>query len=130
MGRSIPTRGPQVAVHLIIYGALLVTGCGNPFNDEPFSREAWAAASVEQRAAMAEDLVTNHVSPGMSVKQLVALLGDPEDTWDKRTVHRVLGEQTFAYYIGSWSLEGMDDAFVRIHFDESGKVIEAEICGF
>jgi hypothetical protein len=130
MGRSFPTRGGQVAVHLIICSALFVTGCGNPFNDEPFSKEAWAAATAEQRAAMAEDLVTNHVSPGMSVKQIVALLGDPEDTWDQWAGHRIMGEKTFAYYIGSWSLEGMDDAFVCIHFDESGRVIEAEICGF
>jgi hypothetical protein len=120
----------QVVVHLIIGSALVVTGCGSPFNDESFSIEAWAVATAEQRAAMAEDLVTHHVSPGMSVEQIVALLGDPGDTWAKRTAHRVLGDKTFAYYIGSWSLEGMDDAFVCIHFDESGRVLEAEICGF
>ena len=130
MGRSVSTRRRQAAVHLIICGALFVTGCCNPFNDEPFSKEAWAAASVEQRAAMAEDLVANHVSPGMSVKQVVALLGDPDDTWAKQSVHRVLGEMTFTYYIGSWSLQDMDDAYVCIHFDESGRVIVAEIHGF
>jgi hypothetical protein len=120
----------QVVVVLIIVSTLFATGCGSPFNDEPFSREAWAAAAAEQRAAMAEDLVTNHVSPGMSVKQLIDLLGDPGDTWVKGTGHRVMGEKTFVYYIGSWSLEGMDDAFVCIHLDGSGRVIEAEICGF
>jgi hypothetical protein len=130
MGQSIPKRGGQAVVQLIIGAALFVTGCGDPFDDELFSREAWAAAAAEQRAAMAEDLVTHHVSPGMSVKQTVALLGNPEDTWGKGTGHRVMGEKTFAYSIGSWSLEGMDDAFVCIHFDESGRVIEAEIYGF
>jgi hypothetical protein len=130
MGQSVPTPGRQVVVHLIIGSALFATGCGNPFNDEPFSKEAWATAGPEQRAAMAEDLVTNRVPPGMSVKQVVALLGEPGDTWVKGTGDRVLGEETLVYYIGCWSLEGMDDAFVCIHLDGSGRVIEAEIYGY
>lgn len=130
MGRSVSKRGAQAVVHLIMFSAFFVAGCGSPFNDEPFSREGWAAATAVQRAAMAEDLVTNYVSPGMSVEQIVSLIGEPEDTWVKGTGLRVKGEKTFVYYIGSWSLQGMDDAFVCVHFDGSGKVIEAEIYGF
>jgi hypothetical protein len=106
------------------------SGCGNPFNDEPFCEQGWAGATFEQRAAMAEDLVSNHVSPGMPSKQIVSLLGEPGEIWIKGTGQRVKGYRTFAYYIGSWSLQGMDDAFVCIHFDKSGSVIEAEIYGF
>jgi hypothetical protein len=50
-----------------------------------------------------------------------------EDTWLKRTGHRVKGQKTLVYYIGSWSLEGMDDAFLFVHVDESGKVSEADV---
>jgi hypothetical protein len=119
-----------VAVHLTIVSAFFITGCGNPFNEEPFSKQGWATATAVERAAMAEDLVTNHVSPGMSVEQIVSLVGEPEDTWVAGTVQRVLGEKTFAYYIGSWSLHDMDDAFVCVHFNESDQVIEAEIYGY
>ena len=130
MGRSVPARKGQVVVHLIIGSVLFLAGCGNPFNDEPFSKEAWADAAAEQRAAMAEDLVTHHVSPGMSSKQVVSLLGEPGEIWVKGTGFRVKGERTLVYYIGSWSTQGMDDAFVCVHLDDTGSVIEAEISGF
>jgi hypothetical protein len=109
--------------------AIVASGCGSPFNDQTFSEQAWAGATAEQRAAMAEDLVTHHVPLGMSSKQILSLLGEPGETWVKGAGFRVKGEKTFAYYIGSWSMQGMDDAFVCIHLDETGRVIEAEIYG-
>jgi hypothetical protein len=114
----------------MVIAVISASGCGSPFNDRPFSKQAWAGATAEQRAAMAEDLVSNHVSPGASSKQIVSLLGEPGEVWVKGTGFEVKGERTFVYYIGSWSMQGMDDAFVCIHLDETGSVIEAEISGF
>lgn len=123
-------REAQKMILVLCVSAFLIPGCGNPFNDKPFSKEAWAATSAQGRAPMADDVVRNRVLPGMSSGQVEDLLGAPDDTWLKRTGHRVKGEKTHVYYIGSWSLEGMDDAFVCVHVDESNKVIEGEIYGY
>ena len=130
MGRSALRQQRRFVVHLMVIAAVSAFGCCSPFNDKPFSQRAWAGATAEPRAAMAEDLVSNHVSPGMSSKQIVSLLGAPGEIWVKGTAFRVKGERTFVYYIGSWSMQGMDDAFVCVHLDETGSVIEAEIHGF
>ena len=123
-------REAQQMILVLCVSAFLIPGCGDPFNDKPFSKEAWAATSGQGRAPMADDVVRNRVLPGMSSGQVADLLGEPDDTWLKRTGQRVKGEKTLVYYIGSWSFEGMDDAFVCVHVDESGKVIEAEIYGY
>ena len=130
MGQSAPRKQKRLVVHLMGVLAIIASGCGSPFDDQSFSKQAWAGAIAEQRAVMAEDLVTNHVSPGMSSKQIVSLLGEPGEVWVKGSLFRVKGERTFVYYIGSWSLQGMDDAFVCVHLDETGSVLEAEIHGF
>lgn len=124
---------------LVIVGGMAVAAGGvvvlrralNPFDNRAFSAAAWAAGSPEVRAAMAGDAV-RHVRPGMSEAEVVALLGkpDPDNVLQGGRDARVRGARAYTYYIGSWSMGGMDDAFVYVHLDASGRVVASEIHGY
>ena len=117
---------------VILAGLCTLTMFRNPFNDRPFTATAWAKLDPQERAHMAEDLVRNHLTAGLSQANVHTLLGMPGDV-SSRTESggmKNLGAQTEKYYIGSWSLYGYDDAFVYVHFDGDGKVIAAEIYGY
>jgi hypothetical protein len=107
---------------LSIVSAQLYSFCNNPFNDEKFSITKWKGSSKRLRAKMAEDLIKNHLKPGLSRKQVIDLIGEDKNTDD--------GE--VKYWLGSWSftLNGYDDAFIFIKFDNNNKLVSAEINGY
>jgi len=118
---------------LVAASAWLLIDRLDPFNDAPFTAIDWMNCRTDEaRASMARDLVRNHLPKGMSEAEVVALLGEPgvlqggTDTGG----NRVLGTKTYFYYIGTWSLQGFDDAFVYVHLDSDSKVISAEVTGY
>ena len=117
---------------LVFFACALLPGCGNPFNNQSFSRKAWLKAQHRQRAPMAQDLVRNHIPRGMTGNGIVALLGQPDHIWKKTdgVGYRVKGNRTYAYWLGSWSMQSYDDAFVYVHFDDAGRMQTSEVNGF
>ncbi|WP_148618760.1 hypothetical protein [Mariniblastus fucicola] len=103
----------------------------DPFDDRNFDSQQWATASSDNRAPMARDVVSR--VRGMDRDGVIELLGQPGDRLDSATDaggHPLRGAEVFSYYIGSWSMHGMDDAFVYVHFDTDGAVIHSEITGY
>lgn len=81
---------------------------------------------------MARDVV-RRLTPGMTEAQVVAMLGKPEEVVlanrDAGGNH-VLGPRAYTYYLGGWSMRGMDSAFVFVHLDANDRVIKSEIDGY
>jgi hypothetical protein len=105
----------------------------DPFDNVAFTPAAWAnAARMEERGRMSRDLVTNHLRKGLSLAQVEALIGHTE--WvikpGSPDGHRTRGAESRVYGIGSWPYHGLNGAFVYVHFDSNGQLIEAEINGF
>lgn len=105
----------------------------NPFNDAQFTIEKWANVRNDDRAPMALDLVTEHLTPGLSQSDVKALLGLPDNiiTGEDPGGKVPLGDKTYKYKLGSWTYyKGFDDAFVYVHFDTNGFLIRSEINGY
>lgn len=103
----------------------------DPFDDRPFDRNRWAAVSNHDRAPMARDVASR--VRGLNQQEVLNLLGEPGNRLTSATDaggHRLRGAEVFSYYIGSWSMYGMDDAFVYVHFDTDGVAIYSEITGY
>lgn len=105
-----------------------------PFQHKSFNKRDWEKCLPEQRAKMAEDVIQKHIKRGMTIDEIVTLLGKPNKIWGKKSFldqYRVKGNITYAYYIGGYVLnKWLDDTFIYIHFDDSSKVLQAEINGF
>jgi hypothetical protein len=84
--------------------------------------------SLSPFAAMARDLIYNYVHQGMPQRELEAMLGTPSEILVPPFNKSAL-PQTYVYYLGSWSDEGIDDAFVYIDLDGNGEVVKAKIDG-
>ena len=105
----------------------------DPFDDQPFTPAAWAqGGSSEGRGSMARDLVRYHLPDGMQESQVVALLGPPDAILTRQDAggNALRGARTYSYHIGHWSLRGLDDAFVYVHLNGSGRVVHVEINGY
>jgi hypothetical protein len=104
----------------------------DPFSELTFSPAKWAQAGFDERAGMARDLIRHHLPIGTSRAKVEELLGPPAHVLAANGPRgkSVLGAETYSYYLGSWSMYGMDDAFVYVHFDAAGKVLGAEITGY
>ena len=116
----------------IVIGVIVLEKAIDPFDDEAFSAQVWATAGPESRAAMAEDAI-RCVPAGTTEMQVVGLLGKPEEiVLPNRGAggNRVRGTRAYTYFLGNWSMHGMDSAFVFVHFDASDRVILAEIYGY
>ncbi len=124
------------AASLVTFGVLLLwvfTRWFDPFDDKHFRPSDWNRSSNEVRAGMCDDLISNRLQPGMTESEVVSLLGKPEESLTGETDgggNRLIGDETYSYYIGSWSGYGLDDAFLYVHFDSSGKVLTAEVNGY
>jgi hypothetical protein len=101
-----------------------------PFDNAAFTPAAWAKADPTGRALMSGDLVRNHLRKGLSRSQVEALIGRTDSKMGPNGGDGARGAETHKYYIGSWSMHGMDDAFVYVHYDVSGNLIDAEINGY
>jgi hypothetical protein len=68
----------------------------------------------------------------MSEKRVVELLGPPERVRDRQGPggDRLPERRIYEYGIGSWTFQGMDDAFLYVHIDPSDHVVLAEIYGY
>lgn len=126
-----------VIVGTVLLFAVFVTAMyapiGNPFDpfdDCSFTPAAWRAANPRGRASMCRDLISKHLIAGTSERQVVALLGNPDEVCKAVKGHRCFGIQTYIYSIGSWSNQGMDDAFLYVHLDANDQVIFGEIYGY
>jgi hypothetical protein len=131
-------RGLGVLAFIAIVAGLFIVGISlnrylDPFDDQPFAQSAWASADTRVRAPMARDAI-RRLPTGMTADQVQALLGRPTP------VPRYSGEvdaygnhlkypETWFYYLGSWSVYGLDDAFLYVHFDSDKKVALVEITG-
>lgn len=97
----------------------------DPFDDVKFTPAAWARLEPMERARMSDDLVRNHLLPGVSRSQVEDLIGKGEPLWTKFDRE---GE-THRYDIGSWPSLGLQEAFITVRYDEGGNVRDAEIDG-
>jgi len=124
---------------IVALAALAYEMIGNPldpFDNRRFSPEAWSSASehhnVDWRARMCRDLINRVIRPGMSEKQVVALLGTPDRVSDRRGPGGDLftDRHIYEYEIGNSTFQGMDDAFLYVHIDLTDHVLKTEIYGY
>ncbi|MDB5343332.1 MAG: hypothetical protein JWP89_1709 [Schlesneria sp.] len=122
---------------MVCVGVALLPRFLDPFDDASFNRSDWMSSTPEQRAKMARDVITKHIRRGATLEEIVALLGEPEETHNVRARgsrvdqygNRLHGAKTYAYYLGSWSSYGLDDAHLYVHFDTDDRVLSAEVAG-
>ncbi|MEY2536294.1 MAG: hypothetical protein QOG67_34 [Verrucomicrobiota bacterium] len=135
--RTIRTIIPLVA--LLCVGGVIYHLFGNPFDpfdNNYFSVETWRKASagrdLDARAGMCRDLMKRFIPPGTTAKQVVALLGAPSSIDEAKPGddEPMIGTHRFKYHVGNWSMHGMDDAFLYVHFDKDDRVIKTQIYGY
>lgn len=107
----------------------------NPFNDRVFDGRGWTHGDIDARIPMAQDVVARVVKIGMARDEVTRILGPPGEVLHGRGSggKAMPGQETLSYYLGSsggtmWL--GMDDAFVYIHLNDEGFVMDAEISGY
>jgi hypothetical protein len=113
------------AIVLAFAGLRALNAEFDPFNDAKFRPTAWATADRMERARMSDDLVCNHLTPGLSRSEVEALIGKGQLVWTKSDVEK----ETHHYDIGGWPSLGWFEAFVVVTYDENGNVVEAKIDG-
>ena len=104
----------------------------DPFNDAAFHEQAWKQWRNDERRPMARAVVKLASQPGMTRNSITQLLGPPTVLNGEDAGGNLLpGVETLSYYIGNGGLfDGMDDAFVYIHLNTAGEVIDASIEGY
>jgi len=122
----------------VLGAGLLVAGIAlvrylDPFDDQPFSQSAWAAADSQTRAAMARDAI-RQLPNGTRADRVKNLLGQPTPVTRSSGSMDAYGNplkypETWSYYLGSWSSHGLDDAFLYVHLDSQKRVASVEING-
>ncbi len=121
---------PSCAILLLL--TLAVAGC-RPFNGCTFDQAAWASSDYQGRASMADDLIANHIEPGMLSETIEGMLGAPDDVLQggrDSGGNPLSGSSTYSYYLGNWSMGGMDDAYLYVHLDDHERVLKAEVQGY
>ena len=107
-------------VLLAVLTALLV-GCGQRFDAERWKAGAPARNTVVQRAGMAEDFLRRYDAVGMTRAELVALLGEPDET-DKFV------DYDLVYWLGpERGLVGVDSEWLVFRLGDAGTATEARI---
>jgi len=146
--RSTPrrnTRGWLLGFLLLAIGlgafVLWPMACAPGWGRQPFSRSAWAAVAGADRAApnprgkMLRSLVRDHQLRGMNWRQIIDLLGEP-DEGAKAPSGRLLGRSeyasgriaSFGYFCGMEPPFGIDDAVLVLRFDRAGHVVDWRVC--
>jgi hypothetical protein len=100
----------------------------DPFAGGRFDHAAWAAGRPEERAPMARDLVRHHLPVGLPAARVRELLGVPDPFPGVGGGIDGFGTplrspETWAHYLGSWSWQGLDSAFLYVHFGPDGEVV-------
>jgi hypothetical protein len=78
----------------------------------------------------AATVMRRFIRPGMTEEEIIALLGPPNDVQEGEKRDRFIGDYSFRYWIGSWSFQRMDDAFLYVHFGSGRRVVAREIYGY
>jgi hypothetical protein len=113
------TGGIIMFLIFFFYAPLFFMLFDNPFNNKRFDTAVWIHSHDNNdednlRGEMYKDLVKNHLSKGMSKKDVIELLGDP----DYEAEGYVLN-----YYLGFLGF-GIDPSFLRLEFDKNGKLLK------
>lgn len=112
-------------VAVVVSPDLRLAACavfGNdPFNDRVFDEDLWKhSADTEDvsnpRGPMVDDLIANHLRPGMTRQEVTALLGDPD--FDTKG-------DVATYYLGHWSGLRWDPDVLECHFGAAGELSKA-----
>ncbi len=90
-----------------------------PYNDRKFDAARWGAGDLDVRTSMVDDLLSNHLKTNQTLGQVELLLGQP----GKRE------EGSWLYPVVAWGPQ-MDEAWVRVDFDASGRLVSARIYGY
>jgi len=138
--RSDPSPGQALGILLAIVaismiwafisGVVVVYGIYQTRAKQRFDRAVWlgqaeAFAASETRAAMADDLMENHLKPGMRKDEIVKMLGAPSSTGGCRnqTLRLPLGQDhCVGYAIGE---NRSDTSRLELAFDKSGRFLKA-----
>ena len=120
IGISILTVAMVAIVSLVI---ILFPIFENPFDNRTFDKEIWHTYhnSTDQdnpRGNMADDLRKNHLYSGMTKKQVLELLGEPD--FEKQS-------HVFKYVLGGWSGFRIDYDSLDIYFDSAGRLTKTRI---
>ena len=101
--------------------AAVLAGCGQRFDAERWKAGAPAHNTVVQRAGMAEDFLRRYDAVGMTRAELVALLGEPDET-DK------FADYDLVYWLGpERGLASIDSEWLVVRFGDAGPAVEARI---
>jgi hypothetical protein len=99
-----------LAIFFAIFLTVAIAGCGHGIvNQRLFDADLWKS-SIDDRAEMIDDLERNHIRKGMSEKEILALLGEPEErhTPDRYSDRRPNEKWLLRYEL---DLEDVPDAF-------------------
>jgi hypothetical protein len=131
-GRALPSRLEVYrGVRLIAGLAAGVACCGvllfkaDPFNQISFNRQVWLTSPDGMdcpRGKMAGDLLRFHLNKGMSKQEVVEVVGTP-DGKDRTDT----GQEVYRYYLGCWSGLRIDEDYLDVVFDASGRVSAAYV---
>lgn len=100
------------------YVFFVVLDC--PFDNKDFDKTTWVQFDNSNdpdnpRGEMYEDLIENNLSKGMSKKEVIDLLGQPDYKSE---------EYFLSYNLGAWSGFRIDYDSLDLEFDKDGKLVK------
>lgn len=103
------------------FGRFILTGGLGDLDEKPYNKQQWVEAgystepfALRNRLLMVDDLMNNHLKKGLDSTAVKELLGEPERQYG------------FSYAIGALT-EGMEQMFLIVDFDTTGKSTEYQI---
>jgi len=90
-----------------------------PDADIPFNSQDWTQSYALRRGCMTRDLLRKRLLVGKTQQEVVALLGQPGELEENSTV--------FKYYLGYYFTKSFEPDWLRIRFDEGGRVVSGSI---
>jgi hypothetical protein len=114
---------------LMVYGVIIAPATDSPFNEAPFSRDAWTTSpgndvSGNLRTPMAADVQKRVVKKGMLRTEVRQLLGTPDES---QVGEELAGEDSYSLGHSGQMSFGSDRLIVR--YDRAGKVVSSVIAG-
>ena len=91
-----------------------------PYNDRKFDAARWGEGDLDVRTSMVDDLLENHLKAGQTRQQVERWLGPPA----------LRKEECWLYKVVTWGSPLSDDAWVRVDFDASDRVVSARLYGY
>ncbi|MCH8273261.1 MAG: hypothetical protein IH851_00525 [Armatimonadetes bacterium] len=130
-----------VAIGMLTALVLFFVGLRDPPPDRAFSRSEWlSAANTEEawrsiRRPMADDLIRNHLVPGMSKAGVTALLGEPSSVYSPADAgpepanerESVAEQEVYEYHLGYYRWHAFSYDVLSIRFSKDGPLVGAEM---